>query len=69
MHNEALYDLYSSTNIIWMWYSKWNRWVGHEEDRREEVYVGFWWRTLRRRDYLDCVGIGQRIILKWVFRK
>jgi hypothetical protein len=69
MHNEELYDLYSSLNIIWMWYSKRKRWVGHEEDRREEVYVGFWWGNLRERDYLDGAGIGKRIILKWVFRK
>ena len=69
IHNEELYDLYSSPNIIWMWYSVGKRRVGHEEDRREEVYVGFWWGTLRGRDYFDCVGIGERIILKWVFRK
>jgi hypothetical protein len=41
MHNEELYDLYSSPNNMLMWYSKRKRWVGNEEDRREEVYVGF----------------------------
>ena len=29
LHNEELYDLYSSTNIIWMIKSKRMRWVGN----------------------------------------
>jgi hypothetical protein len=29
LHNEELYDLYSSTNIIWVIKSRRMRWVGH----------------------------------------
>jgi len=34
-----------------------------------EVYTGFWWGNLRKRDHLENPGIDGRIILRWVFRK
>ena len=36
---------------------------------REEVYIGFWWKNLRERDYLGDPGVDGRIILRWTFRK
>jgi len=33
------------------------------------VYTGFWWENLREREYFEDLGIGGRIILRWVFRK
>jgi hypothetical protein len=36
-------------------------------DRR--AVTGFWWGDLRERGYLEVLGIGGRIILKWIFRK
>jgi len=32
------------------------------------VYVGFWWRNLRKRDHLEDQGLDRRII-GWIFRK
>jgi len=34
-----------------------------------EVYTGFWWGNLRKRDHLENPGVDGRIILRWVFRK
>jgi hypothetical protein len=33
------------------------------------VHTGFWWGNLRKRIYLEDLGVDGRIILKWVFRK
>ena len=37
--------------------------------RTGEVHVGFWWGNLRERDHLGYPGLGERIILKWIFKK
>jgi hypothetical protein len=34
-----------------------------------EVHTGFWWGDLREREHLENLGIGGRIILKWVFKE
>jgi len=36
---------------------------------REEVYTGFWWGNLKKRDHLEDPGVNGRTILRWVFRK
>jgi len=46
----------------------WHVWVRGEE-RRGEVYTGFWLGNLRERDHLGDPGVDKRIILKWIFRK
>ena len=33
------------------------------------MYAVFWWGNLRERLHLEDTGLGERIILKWVFRK
>jgi hypothetical protein len=33
-----------------------------------EVYTGFWWGNLRKRDHLEDPGIDG-MILKWIFKK
>jgi len=33
------------------------------------VNTEFWWGNLRERDHFKDVGIDERIILKWIFKK
>jgi hypothetical protein len=32
------------------------------------VHTGFWWADLRDRDHLEDLGLGGKIILKWIFK-
>ena len=34
-----------------------------------DLYKGFWWGNLRKRDHLKDLGIDVRIILRQIFRK
>jgi len=36
---------------------------------RVEVYTGFSWGNLERRDHMEDPGVDGRIILRWIFRK
>jgi len=36
---------------------------------RGKVHTGFWWGDLREKDHLEDLGIGGRVILKWIFKK
>jgi hypothetical protein len=68
LHNEELNDLYSSPSIIRVIKSR-MRWAGHvARMRRGKVHTEFWWGILRERDHLEDLGVGGKIILKWIFK-
>jgi len=41
----------------------WNVW------ETEQVPIGFRWGDLSEEDQLEDLGVGWRIILKWIFKK
>jgi len=46
------------------------RWAGHVARRgRGEEYTEFRWGNLRKRIHLGDLGVDERILLKWIFRK
>jgi hypothetical protein len=61
-HNEELYNLYPSPNIIWGIKSRMGR-AGHVCETGV-THTGFWWGDLRERDHLQDLGIEGRIILQ-----
>jgi hypothetical protein len=70
LHNEKLTDLYTSPNIVWVTESRRMRWAGYLARMGwGEVYTGFWWGNLRKRDNSEDPGVDGRIILRWIFRK
>jgi hypothetical protein len=36
---------------------------------RGEMYTGFWWGNMKKRDHLEELGINGRILLRWIFKK
>jgi len=36
---------------------------------RAELHTGFLWDNLGERDPLENLDVGERIILKWIFKK
>jgi hypothetical protein len=68
LHNEELYDLYCSPNIVRVIKSRIMRWAGHVAWMgRGEVCTGFWWENLREIAHWDDPGVDGRIILRWIF--
>jgi hypothetical protein len=52
LHNEELYNLYSSPNIIRMIKSRRMRWPGHVARMgRRGMHIGHWWESQKERDY------------------
>jgi hypothetical protein len=36
---------------------------------RNRVHTGFWWEDRRERDFLEDLGVHERIILKLILKK
>jgi hypothetical protein len=52
LYNEEIYDLYSSTNIIWVTKSRRMGKVGHIAQMRDRRCAnGFWWENLGDGDH------------------
>jgi hypothetical protein len=58
LHNE-LHDMYSSPNIVRVIKLRRMRWAGHVGQMGREACIRFWWGN---------PGVGERIILEWIFR-
>jgi hypothetical protein len=67
IHNEELYALYCSPNIIRVIKSR-RRWAGHVVCVRTEVHTWLWWGNVKERDHLQDPGVDGNI-LKWIFEK
>jgi len=70
LHNEELYDLYCSPNVIQVFKSKIMRWAGHvaRMSERRGLYR-FFVRNRRKKEQLEDPDIDGRIILRWFFKK
>ena len=65
LHNEELYTLHSSPNIIRVTKSRKMRCAARVYIwRRKDMRTGFWWGNLRKRDHLEVLGVDERIMLK-----
>jgi hypothetical protein len=69
LHDDELYDLHPSPNIIPVINSRTITWAGcmaRMGDR--EVHVRFWWEHLGERDHLEDLGVDGKVIIKWIFK-
>jgi len=70
LHNEELYDLYSSSNIVRVIKSRRMRWAGHVARMGEERgCIGSWWGNRREKDHWGDLGVDGWIILGWTSRR
>jgi hypothetical protein len=70
LHNEKLYALYSSINIIRVIESRRIRRAGRETCTwARKCAHKFWWGNLQEGAHMEHPGVNERMILKCVFRK
>jgi hypothetical protein len=70
LHNEELYNLCPSPNIIRMIKSTGLRWSDHVARLgRRLTHKGVWWKRQKERDPWEYLYVGERIILKWILEK
>jgi hypothetical protein len=69
-HNEELYYLYSSPNVIRVIKSRRMRWAGHVARMGDMRHAyRFWWGDLMEGNRLEGPGVDGRVILKCVLKK
>jgi hypothetical protein len=69
LHNEELHNLYSSPSVITMIKSRRMRWALHVAqmgEKRNTVYIGYWWESQKGRDHYEYKDKGGWVILKWI---
>ena len=69
LHNEELYGLYSSSNIVQVVKSRMGWSVHVARMGRGEGYTWFWGGNLWKRDRMEDLDIDGLLILMWVSRK
>jgi branched-subunit amino acid aminotransferase/4-amino-4-deoxychorismate lyase len=63
-HNEELYNLYTSPNIIRMVRSRRMRWKGHVARMKRSAHRILARKPEKNRDHYEDIGVDERIILK-----
>jgi hypothetical protein len=70
LHEQQLYGLCSSSNIIWGIKYRRMRWAGRvTHGRQERCIKGFCLGDLRESDHFEDIGIDGSVILQWNFKK
>jgi hypothetical protein len=70
LHNEQLYVLYSSTNIIRRIKPRRMKWTGHLACLgKRKVTYRVWMGSSEGKNHLEDLGVDGRIILKWIMKK
>jgi hypothetical protein len=70
LHNDQLYSLYSSPNIVRVINSRRMRRAGYVECMgRGEVSTGFWLGGPKARDHWEDLYINGRITLRWTLER
>jgi hypothetical protein len=56
--------------IIRMLKARRMRWTGHvARIRRRGKHIGFWCSSEKERDHWENLGVGSRIVLRWILEK
>jgi hypothetical protein len=69
LHDEELYDTYSSPNIIRVIKSRRMEWAGHARMGETRGAYRFWWGNLRKRDHFEDLVLDGRIIITWILNQ
>jgi len=70
LHNEKHNDLYCSSTTVRVIKSDRMRWAEHVAGMgRAEVHAEFWWGTPKEGGQLEDSDVGERVILRRIFKK